>query len=823
MNDRHRANRSRVREHFHAALELDGEDRVRYLDDIAARDSGLRSEVEALLDATAGSEAYFERVSDVVSNIPLDGQLPQDRLVGSWRLLRLIGRGGMGSVYLAERADGEFQKRVAIKILPVGLGNEHSRDRFLQERQILARLVHDNIARLLDGGVTEDGTPFFVMDYVDGKPIDEYCEAHALDLRERMKLVLQVARGVQYAHRNLVIHRDLKPGNLLVEKNGHVRLLDFGIAKFLEPDEQVQLTQLAWRPATPVFSSPEMLSGAAVDITTDVYSIGVLMYLLITGKLPLSYDGLSMAAMQNRASTVEPSPVSQLNPRASRDLDAIVAQSLAKAPTDRYASVESLINDIENYLDGTPVAARVPSPWHRARLFVRRHRTAVSFAGLLAMSLAAIAAVSVRSAIVSKQQSEALSVSLERAEKTRDFLAGIFEAAGPDDNPGEVTAREILEAGVRNIETDLGNQPALQADLLSTIADVYGELGMLDEWQSVSERERAVRQAIGTTDDAKYIQLLLRLAEAVEMRGGGLDRQLELAREALERSRRIGDREQEGLALWRIARVNSLEGDYAAAEAGYREVLKIRLDQYGPESHFVGLTKTTLAAELNRQERYSEANEFINDAIRIFAALEADDPAPPRTDIYLIRAEAIWGTGQTHTAIALLEETLARNNQWYGSDNYFNLFVNNMLGRIETDRGNLEVARAYFRESLRLLDVNAPENPARAFALGYFAETHMLDGNCAAALPLLEEARQVLAEKLPTHWFGGNVSWRLGRCLIADNRFESAETHILSGIERLSQSKGPSHETTRSAVAAAVELYEAWGRPELAKRYRVEP
>ena len=269
--------------------------------------------------------------------------------------------------------------------------------------------------------------------------------------------------------------------------------------------------------------------------------------------------------------------------------------------------------------------------------------------------------------------------------------------------------------------------------------------------------------------------------------------------------------------------MNSLKGDYAAAEAGYREVLEIRLNQYGPESHLVGLTKTTLAAELNRQERYTEASEFINDAIRIFAALEADDPAPPRTDIYLIKAEAIWGAGQAHTAVALLEETLARNTQWYGGDNYFNLYVNNMLGRIETDRGNLEVARAYFGESLRLLDVNAPENPARAFALGYFAETHMLEGNYADALPLLEEAQQVTTEKLPSHWFGGNVSWRLGRCLVAVGQFESAETHILAGIERLILTKGPSHDATEAARTAAVDLYTAWGRPEMAKRYQAQP
>ena len=816
-----RPDRNAVREVFLTARELDPEARARYLTNIGVDDAALRWEVEALLDAANESEAYFDHLSEAASRIPLAEDLPMDRVVGQWRLLRLIGRGGMGSVYLAERADGQFEKRVALKILPIGLGDERSKNQFLQERQILARLVHDNIARLLDGGVTDDGTPYFVMDYVDGTPIDEYCETNALGLRERLKLILQVARGVQYAHRNLVIHRDLKPGNLLVDNSGHVRLLDFGIAKLLEPDAQKQLTQIALRPVTPVFASPEMLCGDAVDVTTDVYSIGVLLYLLITGKLPLSYDGLSMVDMQLRVSTIEPPPASQSNPAARGDLDAIVARALAKDPAERYASVESLSNDIENYLDGVPVAARVPSAWYKARLFVRRHRVGVAFAALLAVSIASVTAVSVRSAIVSKQQSEALALSLERAEQTRDFLVAIFESTGPDDDPAELTAREILDAGVNKLETELGGQPALQADLLETMSRVYMQLGMLTEWRNVLERERAVRQEAGATDDSEYVSVLLRLAEANDMLNGSHERQLELAREALERSRRIGDTEKEAYALWRIARVDSLQGNYLDAEAGYRDVLAIYLQEPGPDTLLVAVTEMAIAAELIRQERYAEANEFISDTLRIFAALESGEPEAPRTDMYLVKAEAMWGLGQVHAAATLLEETLARNDRWYGKDNYYNQYVNRLLGRVELDRGNLDVARAYLQESIRLFELNAPENPARAFAIGYLAEANMADGDCAAALPLLEAAHSVFVDKLPDHWYGGVVGWRLGRCLFDSGEFLSAESHILSGIGLLEATKGHSHAMTHEAYAAAAELYEAWGQPERAVEYRV--
>lgn len=263
----------RAEELFVKASELDPDTRIEFVTDACGGDRELLDEVRSLLAAANEAGNYFDRLSGKIGltaladdNVPL----PENAQFGQWRLGGLLGSGGMGSVYLAERADGQFEQRAALKVLPVGLGGAQGRERFLIERQILARLVHDNIARLLDGGVTDDGVPYFVMDYVDGVPIDDYCEAQSLSVDDRLWLVLDVADAVQYAHRNLVVHRDLKPGNVLVEDGGRVRLLDFGIAKVIEPDgSEANLTRVSQRPVTPGYASPEMLRGEPVDATVS--------------------------------------------------------------------------------------------------------------------------------------------------------------------------------------------------------------------------------------------------------------------------------------------------------------------------------------------------------------------------------------------------------------------------------------------------------------------------------------------------------------------------------------------------------------------------
>ena len=281
--------RERAAQIFLEARTLDPETQARFVSNVCGADEELAREVNALLAASDDSDAYFGELAEKVGLGALADREESDladTVIGPWRLRRRIGRGGMGAVYLAERADEQFEQQAALKLLPKSLDTDKARARFLIERQILARLVHDGIARLLDGGVTDDGSPYFVMDYVEGLPIDEFCAEQALSVDERLSLLLDIAEAVQFAHGNLVIHRDLKPSNVLVTDAHRVRLLDFGIAKILQPDGvDAALTQVTQRPATPAYASPEMLRGEPVDVTTDVYSIGVLMYVLLTGRV----------------------------------------------------------------------------------------------------------------------------------------------------------------------------------------------------------------------------------------------------------------------------------------------------------------------------------------------------------------------------------------------------------------------------------------------------------------------------------------------------------------------------------------------------------
>jgi len=407
----------RVREVFDAALEADPSARADVLEELCAGDEALRREVEALLAASgAGEEMLWslaarlrtprERAGGESEEEPLPGEVVEGRRLGAYRLLRRIGQGGMGTVYLAERDDDQFEKRVAVKVLPLGLGSDATRRRFLAERRILARLEHPGIARLLDAGVAADGTPYFVMEYVEGVPIDRYCEEHECGIEARIELFLQVCEAVEYAHTHRVVHRDLKPANILVTPGGRVKLLDFGIAKALDEHavgEATTLTRLSGRPMTPAYASPEQLRGEAVTAATDVYALGVLLYQLLTGQPPYEVRGLSPEELERRITTREPTLPSVALRRAAEgeavdavpfdarrgawrlrgDLDTIVLMALRKEPERRYPSAAALADDLVRHRKGRPVAARPDSLTYRTGRLLRRRSAAAALAALL--------------------------------------------------------------------------------------------------------------------------------------------------------------------------------------------------------------------------------------------------------------------------------------------------------------------------------------------------------------------------------------------------------------------------------------------------------
>ena len=813
---------------FLEAKTLDPQTRDEYLRVACADSAYLRREVESMLDAASSAEAYFDNLAGKVSFPHLaddeETSIEVNRTIGSWRLLRRIARGGMGTVYLAERADGQFEHTAALKVLPTGVDSDHARARFLIERQILARLVHDNIARLLDGGVADDGVPYFVMDYVDGLPIDEYCQRHALDIDQRLRLVLDVAGAVQYAHRNLVIHRDLKPSNVLVDSQGQVRLLDFGIAKMLDPDpNNPNLTRESRRPATPAYASPEMLRGEPVDMTTDVYSIGALMYVLLTGNLPLQYDGLSLTELCERASNSIPEPPSRHYPALDGDLDAIVAKALAKEPDERYESVQSLAHDIGNYLDGLPISAKAPSAAYRARKFVARNRASVAFSAFAVVALVSIAVLAVRSAIVSERQSQQIALERDRAEQTKDFLVSIFNAADPNIVPGEQTARDILEAGRQRIEEELAEQPEVQADLLRAMSAVYQNWRETDDGRAVLERELQLREQVNGTKSEAYADTLVLLAYITEI-GGDYESSIDYARRALQTHTAIGNAPGQASSHERIGRVLHLQGDYDKARSHFEQSLELIVENGGADSEDAGFIMEHLGNLLTHQEQYEAALAMFEQSLAVRRKHIQGDNSEISA-IYLGMGTALNRLGRYDDAVAAYEEGIAINERLFGADNSYTFYFMNGLGKVAESRGDLATAARRYDESRRLIIRYMPESPNLAFATANVGKMLMMSERFDEAISYYRDSIALFEVKLPNHWAMGATKWRLGLCLVESGKFTEAEPLILEGIEIVEARWGAQHEETLSAREAAERLYQAWGKPrqEVAHRSSATP
>lgn len=478
---------------FEQALERSPADREQLVAQLRLQDPATAAEVASLLEAHERPGEFLPELPALAESLDLAG-----RVVGAYRLLRLLGTGGMGSVYLAERSDGAFAKQVAVKLLSAAL--LPTRGRFLREREYLARLDHPNIARLLDAGATADHVPYLVMEYVEGVPIDRYCAERHATVDERVALLQQVCAGVAHAHRNLIIHCDIKPENILVTPDGVVKLLDFGIARLLDPARA--LTQ--HRPATPAYSSPEQLQGGAITTTADVYSLGVLAYVLLTGSGPYARRSDRVDELVHAVLTAEPHRASSapgLTPRHARklqgDLDNILARAVAKEPARRYASVEQLADDLQAYRTGFPVRARPDTVAYRLRRAAGRHRLVFMVGGVLGAGLVAATAVSTWQAHVAQRRFEDLRTF------ARAVVFDVNDALAPI--PGTVAARKLVVETALQYLDRLSQErlwdPALRAELAAAyirIGKVQGG-AFLPNLGDSTGAIKSFRTAIATT------------------------------------------------------------------------------------------------------------------------------------------------------------------------------------------------------------------------------------------------------------------------------------------------------------------------------------
>ncbi|MGQ0641486.1 MAG: protein kinase domain-containing protein [Gemmatimonadaceae bacterium] len=581
-----------------AALDLALEERVSYIATECAGDTVLTQDVERFLDACDRGDQWFDHSApQVVSRILDSLSTARDdefvREVGStfgpYRLVREIGRGGMGTVFLAERNDAQFEKRVAVKIAASGVwlgGDHHVAQRLVEERQILASLEHPNIARLLDGGITETGVPWFAMEYVEGTPTTRYCDANALGIDERLKLFCKVCDAVAFAHRNLVVHRDLKPSNILVTGDGDVKLLDFGIAKLLGragsgASGEGPTTRTGLHALTPEYASPEQLRGDRVVTASDVYSLGVLLYELLTGLRPYTADRslpheLARAILED--DPVRPSAAvtrARQRRRLRGDLDTIVLTAMRKDPERRYASADQLAADVRRHLSGLPVSARADTRSYRAIKFVRRHRAGVALAALGVLVLIGFSTVGMQSSLI-RVQSRQIARERDKAQRVSDFLIGLFEAGDPFvRGEREITVRDVLARGVEQANA-LGNEPEVRTELLHVIGSTYHNLGMYEHAQRALQASLTSVSGESSGGEPHWHSIALNLAQTVQ-------------------------------AL----------GDYVRAESLYRRVLDERRRLLGPRHPMVARSLAALAKLLHEADRDAEAEPLARESLTI--------------------------------------------------------------------------------------------------------------------------------------------------------------------------------------------------------------
>ena len=737
---------------FERAAELPAGERESFLDRTCDSAEARRA-VEELLAADLEQSTAIEPL--LASALRATDQPPEGppqanpQTIGAYRLLRQIGQGGMSTVYLAVRDDDAFRRHVVVKLVRQGMESEAILRRLRVERQILAGLDHPYVARLYDGGSTPEGLPYFAMEYVDGLPIDAYCRHNQLSVPERLVLFSKVCAAVRYAHRNLIVHRDIKPSNILVTAGGTPKLLDFGIAKLLNPSLATAETEptATWqRVLTPSYASPEQLTGRQITTASDVYSLGVLLYKLLTGRLPRSYEGYSLQQIERLLAETEPEPpsaalgtagdatesreapvglatdqqsvanpapedveeVEGLRGQLTQDLDAITLKALRTAPPRRYGSVGRLVEDIERYTSGRPVAARAGTWRYRAGKFVRRHHKALAIATTIAVLLVGVAgAMALQSVRVARERDQAR---LERDEK-QAVLALILEivrSSNPYVLPGTtLTVREALERSVPILGEGLHEQPVVRATLLHSSGSLLAAVGVYEPAMDQLEEALAIRRELD--DDTDIVETMTALA-AVRKELGQLDEAEDLTRRTVELARGISGGSQVSLTAALIETVSVLcyRGDYEAAEAPAREALEL-------------LRALPAAAE---QEI---------DVLEYLA---------------LVRSSQ----GDYPEAAALYRQALALRRQRYGEKHPGQIGALSNLGRVLRDQGELDSAIAPYLQVLEIERENFGEDYRHPVSLYSLAGAHFDRGDYFKAQELYREALAAIPESRKPNW-----------------------------------------------------------------------
>ena len=687
---------------------------------------------------------------------PMNSRIQVGGRVGPYLLIRELGSGGAGMVYLAARDDDEFNQKVAVKILRHGLATEDMLERFRRERQILANLDHPNICRLLDGGTDESGQPYIVMEHVEGLTLDEYCRKHDCGLQERLTLFRKILNAVHFAHQNLVVHCDIKPGNILVSHEGEPKLLDFGIAKLLQPDLAEAKTGLHLRIMTPEYASPEQVRGEPITTVSDIYSLGVLCYELFTGQRPYRLRNRYMADIQKviceeqplkpsevvtrRVAAEEPETVA-LNSRVTAmrklsrglagDLDNIILMALRKDPQRRYASARQFSDDIDRYLRGFPVLARRETLGYTLEKFIHRHRAMVSAAAALLLTVLGFT-------LALSQQKTEIRRERDRSRLVIDFMKEVFKDSDPYRTRGErVTARELLARATSKIDSRLSGDAALRAALEETMGEVYVNLGLLDEAEPLLRHALEVNLNQNGEGSDAVMRARLELGILL-LNKGSYDEAETCFRQALATARRLESPRELGEILTNLGATRRRMRDLDEAEALYREALTFFNNREEQQDQVATLLNSLAAVHLARRD-FDQAEPLFHQALAL--RRENNDPqvAVSLNDMALF----FWDKGDFEQAEEYFRDSLAQHSALLGERHPEIATTLMNLALLLQERGRYQEAERFARRGLSMRrEMLGKDNPLVADSLNTLAFILCDQGRCADGESMF---RQVVA------------------------------------------------------------------------------
>jgi len=804
----------RIKALYQRALDVAEAERKGFVERESGDDAELADEVLKLLDASTNSD---DPIDAIVSEAKAAEANIEGQRLGPYRLLRSIGRGGMGDVYLAERADEEFEQQVAIKVVSWARLSPGLVERFKQERQILANLDHPNVARLYDGGTTEDGVPYLVMEYVDGQSIVDV--ATDLSVPERLELFLKICDAVQYAHSKLVVHRDLKPSNVLVTKDGTPKLLDFGIAKFLDEDAGSGLTRADARILTPEYASPEQVMGMPVTIATDVYGLGLMLYQVLTGELPFDANTKTSPELRDLICNTEPDAPSKmarahghggLASKLEGDLDNIVLTALRKEPERRYETVRDLANDLQRHLERRPVLARAPSLPYRAGRFVSRNRV-----GVAATTAAIAAALSMTVFYTTRLQQERDLAETERqtAEAATDFMVDLFSINDPDKGAArDITAREVLDEGAKKLDEGLEDQPRVRARLLQTVGRVYERIGDYDNAQRFLEEGVTLRRTVVDPLDEDLIRGIENLAW-IYYRREDWDTAERYAKEALEKWEAKVGKNDPALSdvLNHLGTIAYWKDDMETALGHYHRALSL---VQGDEEEIVKdrlVTMNNLAITYDWIGKNKEAQEFylesLNTRIKLYG------PDHPRVGTAHANLGSSYANSQNwQKAKEHAEQALEIDRKHLGDIHADVAFDLSLLASAERGLKNFEKGAEYARQSADIWAATVGKQHTRyASALDKQAEILRMGGRFDEALePAMEALEVMLNANGPDHTYTADPHYTLANILMGLDRLEEAKRHGVEASRIREAALGRQHSAywNSELILARIEIQE---------------